>query len=83
MPWTEIHVRVDGADAKSKKAVKDALKAGVVVTGETVSQFNDWQHEPLHNLTPGSYVFAGPNPYTNRRFYGQVLVDPDGKVTVK
>lgn len=81
--WTEIHVRVNGLNAKSKKAIKDALKNGDAVSGETVSAFNKYQYELLHDLRPGNYTFAGPDPFTNRRFYGQVLVALDGKVVVK
>jgi hypothetical protein len=82
MSWIEIHVRVNGANPKSKKAIKDAVKSGATVTGESVSPFNAPVYGTLDSLPDGNYTFAGPDPFTRRNFYGQVIVSR-GKVTVK
>jgi len=69
---------------KSKKAVKEALAAGERVYLEATSMFGN---EPSglvtgENVPDGQFYFVGPDPHTDRRFYG-VLTKHNGTVTVK
>lgn len=58
---------------KSKKAVREAIAAGDAVLAEATSFFGDEFGGPIYNLPKGSkVVFAGPDPHTDRRFYGTI-----------
>lgn len=79
-------VKIKGQRPKSKKAVKEAMRTDPEsVTWDCTDFFGPWK-DCVHRgdiLPDGlSDTFVGPDPYTDRRFYGQ-LITKDGKVTVK
>jgi hypothetical protein len=66
---------------KSKKAVKEALAEGKAVNLEATSLFGNEYDGPVRTAPDGRYHFVGPDPYTNRKFYGTIIVK-DGKASV-
>lgn len=85
-------VFVNGQRPKSKKAIKEALAAGLTVRFENTSAFggedfyahgttiSDIDGRPAGTVKPINFV--GPDPYTSRKYYGTVEVR-NGKVVVK
>ena len=72
---------VNGARAKSKAAIKTALKAEPSsVVMENTSLFGG-ADGPLNLLPNGHWTFVGPDPYTSRKYYGSITVK-DGKITL-
>lgn len=77
MKFIEVGCRVNGEDAKSKKAIKDALKLdGSFVEFYSVGGMNEagvWYGDELKQISPDVILtVVGPNPFTNRKFYGSV-----------
>lgn len=67
-------VFVDGKRPTSKKQVREAIKdnpARVVL--EATSWFGNEDSGNLAEITNGNYYFCGPDPYTSRKFYGQII----------
>lgn len=67
---------------KSKKAVKLAVAespASVVI--ESTSIMGGY-HGNVENAPDGDYLFVGPDPYRDRKFYGTITVRA-GQYTVK
>jgi hypothetical protein len=75
-------VFVNGQRPKSKKAIKEAVAAGARVNLEATSLMGNEPEGPVTELPNGQYHFVGPNPYTDRRFYGTLTVK-GGTITVK
>jgi hypothetical protein len=73
---------VEGQRPKSKKAVKEAVAAGLDVVLEATSFFGNEYDGPLTAAPEGTYFIVGPNPHHTRNFFGQIIVK-NGKVTVK
>lgn len=75
---------ISGRRPKSKKEVKDLVKAGEAahITVEATSFFGNEYEGPLSLAPDGRIDFVGPNPHTSRKFYGNLFIR-DGKVTVK
>lgn len=73
-----------GARPKTKTAVKHAVAAGELdrILIEATSLFGNEYDGPLTEAPDGEYHFVGPNPYSDRRFYGTITKRGD-KVTVK
>ena len=70
---------VQGHRPKSKKAIREAAAAGVAITIEATSLFGDEYGGPLDDAPLGVDIFfVGPNPHTDRRFYGRIVVGPKG-----
>jgi len=78
-------IYVDGRRPKSKKAVREAVaddprrvmvEATSLFGGEYGGSLDGWDGS-------GHITFVGPDPYNNRRFYGNVVVGKDGKFRVK
>ncbi len=38
---------------------------------------------PVSTAPPGTYNFVGPDPYTNRKFYGTIHIKKDGTTTCR
>lgn len=75
-------IYVNGSRAKSKAEVKRALAEGKTLTLQATSVFGN-EYDGDATLAPdGTYFFVGPDPYTDRRFYGQLVVK-NGEVKVK
>lgn len=74
-------VFVNGRRPKSKKAVKEAVAAGERVELEATSMFGNEYGGPVSEAPDGRYNFVGPDPHTDRKFYGTVTVT-GGKVKV-
>lgn len=73
---------VNGQRPKSKKAIKEAVAAGELVTLEATSVFGNEFAGDVNAAPEGTYYFVGPDPYRARNFYGNVVVK-GGKVTIK
>lgn len=76
---------INGRRPKSKKEVKEAVAdpdVSVVLVLESTSIFGNPFYGPLATAPDGTYYFVGPDPYSNRKFYGTITVAP-GKITVK
>lgn len=74
---------VGGARPKSKKQVKEAVAEDASrVRLQGTSAFGDDFDGPVNMAPDGTYNFVGPDPYTDRRFYGNIIVKGD-KITVK
>jgi hypothetical protein len=68
---------------KSKKEIKEAVTVDPSsVQLEATSMFGNEYSGPVSDAPNGTYTFVGPDPYTKRSFYGNIVVR-DGKVTVK
>jgi hypothetical protein len=76
-------VFVNGQRPASKKAVREAIAANPeVVVLEATSFFGNEYDGPVSEAPDGRYDIVGPDPYTKRNFFGNVIVKA-GKVTVK
>jgi hypothetical protein len=79
---TNLHIKINGRNAKSKKAVKEAVAANPeLVYGAVTSMFGG-NGGRLTELPPGQYGFCGPDPYNDRRFYGTIVKKADGTFKV-
>jgi hypothetical protein len=70
---------------KSKKEVKEliALKLADDVWLQDTSAFHSGNYSGRLDYAPdGRYEFVGPDPYTNRKFYGTITIT-NGRITVK
>jgi len=79
-------VYINGSRPKSKKQVIQAMvEAPETVTWENDSMFGRYAGQSFTGTELPEGIrdtFVGPDPHTNRKFYGQVIVN-DGKVLVK
>lgn len=66
----------------SKKAVKEAVAAGAVVSLEATSFFGNEYDGPIGEAPDGTYTFVGPDPERNRKYYGTITKSGE-KVVVK
>lgn len=73
---------IEGYRPNSKKQIKEAVKEGKRVTLEATSLHGGDYGGLLTEAPNGRYFFVGPDPYTNRRFYGNITIK-GGKITVK
>lgn len=68
---------------KTKKAIKEAVASDPAsVRIEATSLFGNEYDGLVSDAPDGTYHFVGPDPYTRRNFYGDIVVR-DGKATVK
>lgn len=75
--------RNDGSDILTKKALKAALATNpddVVVYG--TSDFTPFTGSAANLEIGVKYSVTGPNPYTNRKWYGTLQKTIDGKYLV-
>lgn len=72
----------DGTRPKSKKQVRELVEAGEPVYLEATSLFGNEYQGLVYDAPNGTYYIVGPDPYTSRRFYGQVVVT-GSRVVVK
>jgi hypothetical protein len=76
-------IYINGRRPSSKKEVKEAVADGMNVRIEATSMFGNEYDGSVSDMPDGMTVtFVGPDPYTNRRFYGNIKKVGD-KVTVK
>lgn len=70
---------------RSKKQVRELIAADPsFVTVEATSMFGDEFDGNALDLPAGSAIsFVGPDPYTKRNFYGQLIHTSDGRWVVK
>lgn len=73
---------IAGRRPDSKKQVKAAIIGGEYVTLEATSIFGNEYGGPVRDAPDGVYYFVGPDPYTKRKFYGQIIKNGE-KVEVK
>ena len=67
---------------KSKKEVKEAVAAGKTVVIEATSIFGNEYGGDIVDMPEGTITFVGPDPHTNRKFYGNITRKGD-VITVK
>ena len=76
-------IRIDGAFAKSKKAVKEAVyETDKVVRLVATSWHGDEYDGPVSSAPVGRYSFVGPDEHNKRNFYGTIEVMPSGTIKV-
>lgn len=67
---------VNGQRPKSKKAVKEAIAENPAsVRLEATSIFGNEYDGRVCDAPSGTYTFVGPNPNTDRRFYGTIKIE--------
>jgi hypothetical protein len=66
----------------NKKQVKEAVAANSTVIIEATSLFGNEYDGLLSEAPDGEYHFVGPNPSTDRKFYG-TIVKHNGTTKVK
>lgn len=67
----------------TKKALKEAAKAGVPFTLQSTSMFGGY-NGPVTELPVGiTFNVVGPDPYSKRDWFASVRRTADGTVTVK
>jgi hypothetical protein len=83
--YAEFGVFINSIPAPSKVAIKRALKDApdTIVWQEIGTIGNDWRERPFTTaelLAEGfsTLVLVGPNPYTDRRWYGSLTPKGDG-----
>lgn len=87
MGYVNVGAYVDGRRPKSKKAVREALADNPlrvhfdVTSGLGSHAGRTFQGDQVPLGVTLSLV--GPDPYTDRRFYGSIVKRPDGRVIVK
>ena len=76
-------IYIDHNRPKSKKAIKDLLVNGDLgrISLEATSLFGNEYEGPLCDAPNGTYTYVGPDPYTSRKFYGNIVIS-NGKVKV-
>lgn len=75
-------VYINGQRPRSKKAIKEAVANGDIVTLEATSMFGNEYSGPVNAAPVGRYNFVGPDPFTKRNFYGSFNVTAKGTVKV-
>ena len=75
---------IDGRRPKSKKEVKEIVAIDAArVRLEATSMVGGGEYDGLVSNAPdGTYNFVGPNPFTKRVFYGNIVVR-GGEIKVK
>jgi hypothetical protein len=75
---------INGQRPKSKKAVREAVAANpATVRAEATSMFGNEFDGSLAEYGGGTISFVGPDPYTDRRFYGTITVSAAKGIVVK
>lgn len=70
---------IKGSRPASKKAVKEAVHNNPAdVDIEGTSMFGNPYSGPVSDAPHGEYHFVGPDPFTNRKFYGTIKVTGGG-----
>ena len=82
--WIEVEVVYeDESRPKTKKELKESVATGKKMYFQAVSPFDTYS-ELTSTLAPGDrLIVAGPNPWTDRRWYAQVIVSDIGVARVK
>ena len=76
-------IYINNIRPKSKKEIKEAVANNPeTVIIEATSLFGNEYNGTIADATDGNYTFVGPDPYTNRKFYGTLIIR-DGKFSVK
>lgn len=73
-------IYISNARAKTKSALKKADPSTLEL--EATSMFGNEYGGPVVDAPDGTYYVVGPDPYTSRKWYAQVIVRA-GKVVVK
>ena len=76
---------IDGRRPKSKKEIREIVALDPArVRLEATSMAGNEYDGLVSNAPSGIYVFVGPDPYKNRKFYGRILKrSTDGKLVVQ
>lgn len=74
---------ITGRRPKSKKEIKEAIADDSTVRIEATSFFGNEYEGPVESMPEGETIyFVGPNPHSDRRFYG-TITRKGNKITVK
>lgn len=73
---------VNGERPKSKRQIVETVKSGKLrhVHLEATSVMGNEPDGLLDEIPNGRYYFVGPDPYKNRKFYGQIIKSDAGVV---
>jgi hypothetical protein len=71
---------VNGRRPANKKVVREAVAAGGRVSIENTSPMFPQADGDVSGLADGKYCFVCPDPYNNRKYFGNLTVKA-GKVT--
>lgn len=76
-------IYITGRRPKSKKELREAIAGGSTVYIEGTDWFGRDYSGDVENMPEGQTIyFVGPDPFTARKFYGQ-LVRKGDKITVR
>ncbi len=77
-------IYINGRRPKSKKEIRETVAANPgAVEVEATSAFGNEYDGPLPDWDGhGRITFVGPDPYTKRSFYGNIIRKPDGTLKV-
>ena len=68
---------------KSKKEIKEFVDSPECIIVEATAWMPHKEYDgPLSEMPDGSITFVGPNPHSDRRYYG-TITKKDGRVVVK
>lgn len=74
-------IYINGRRPKSKKEIKDAVRDAPDTVHVECTSMHGGFSGPVSEIVR-SITFVGPDPYTNRKFYGNIVRGPKGlKVT--
>jgi hypothetical protein len=83
MEYIGVHATVDGADIKSKKVLKELVKAGDgQLRFRATSPFNHFNGGLSALTSEVTLVIHGPNPYTSRKWDATIKIDAKGAFKV-
>lgn len=70
----EYGLFINGSRPKTKKQVKEAISTGISrVSLENTSMFGNPSSGFVTDVPDGTYTFVGPDPYRERRWYGNII----------
>ena len=69
-----------GFRAESKKAVKDAIKAGRPMSSNRLIETSMFGNEYKGD---GTYTVVGPDPERNRKWFAQITIKDDKVIAIK
>jgi hypothetical protein len=72
-------VYVNGERPKTKKALREAVESAPETVELEHTAMGEEGRTSLMRLPVGRYYVVGPDPYTSRKWYGHVVVLPNGK----
>lgn len=83
MSYINVGVKVNGNWCPTKKALRIALSdSGASVSFIQTGLYGGSNIRPVDITTSMTLVVVGPDPYTNRKYYANVVLGRDGVLKV-